>query len=65
MKGGVLSWQRVIRLVERGKESGTIKRGFFSKRTDFLMSGDATLAVQSFILWLALWRWKRPPSTGD
>lgn len=63
--GRLWTWQRTIRLMERGAESGIIYRGYFSKRTDFELLGEVALDVQIFMLWLALWRWKSTPDSGD
>jgi hypothetical protein len=65
LMGGFWTWLRKMRIAEGGKEVGSIQRGYFSKRTDFESTDDVPLAVQSYILWLALWRWKSStPSVG-
>jgi hypothetical protein len=49
--------------VEGGAEVGIIYRGYLSKQTVVDPCGDVSLAVQTFMLWLAIWRWKSSAST--
>jgi hypothetical protein len=65
LKGRLWSWQRKIHLVEGGAEAGIISRGYFSRQTVCEPSGDVILAVQTFMLWLALWRWKSSARSSE
>jgi hypothetical protein len=65
LKGRFWTWQKLVRLMESDKDVGNIRRGFFSKRADLYLSEDVPIAVQAFILWLALWRWKSSTPSMD
>jgi hypothetical protein len=58
LRGNFWTWARKIQLVEAGAEAGVISRGYFSRRTTIEAPEDVALAVQSFMLWLALARWQ-------
>jgi hypothetical protein len=59
--GSSWPWRRKVQLLEAGAEAGVISRGYFSRRTTVEPPGDVALAVQSFMLWLALAWWQRLP----
>jgi hypothetical protein len=65
LKGRFWTWQKLVRLMESEKDVGSIQRGFFSKRANLYLSDDVPTAVQAFILWLALWRWKSSAPSMD
>jgi hypothetical protein len=58
LKGNFWTWPRKIQLVEAGAKVGVISRGYLSRRTTVEPPGDVALAVQTFMLWLALARWQ-------
>jgi len=65
LNGRFWTWQKLVRLTESDRDVGSIQRGIFSKRADLDLPDDVSTAVQAFILWLALWRWKSSTPSMD
>jgi hypothetical protein len=65
LKGRFWTWQKRVRVRESDKDIGSIQRGFFSKQADLSLPEDVPTAVQAFVLWLALWRWKSSTPSMD